>query len=591
VAGPDGNLWFTNTANDSIGRITPSGVVTRFTDPDGTIDGPWAIAVGSDGNLWFTNALNDSIGQITTSGDVANFTDTTVRRPHGIAAGPDGNLWFTNSSGFSIGRITTAGVISRFTDPNDFIDTPEGIAAGPDGNLWFTDRTSDAVARITTTGAVTYFASALIHAPASIAAGPDGNLWFTNGADGIVDGSIGRITTGGSISNFVDPNDTIAFPRGIASGPDGNLWFANSTGSIGRITPAGAVASFTDPDGPIGPHQLAAGPDGNMWFTNLADSIGYVGTGATPVTRRLTVTTTGSGTVSSTPTGIACGPTCTSAFAVGSEIALRAHPSEGAAFVGWSGGCSGTGVCEIDLTSDTTVAATFTTGIGANLSIGDGTVVEGASKARSLRFAVTLSEPVAADVTASYFTVGTGSATPDVDYTSRSGRVTIPAGHVSGTLSVPVRGDAVVEGKESFLVVLSGVEGARLGRGVGTGRIVDDDPTAALRVAVGDASIVEGFRGTRTLRFTISASTDVDTPVSVAYTTVDGSALGGTDFGAAAGRAEIAAGTSSVSVSVLIAPDRLAESTEKFTVRVSDPTDALVTRATGVGTILDDDAS
>ena len=30
TAGPDGNLWFTDTDTDSIGRITPSGAVTMF---------------------------------------------------------------------------------------------------------------------------------------------------------------------------------------------------------------------------------------------------------------------------------------------------------------------------------------------------------------------------------------------------------------------------------------------------------------------------------------------------------------------------------------------------------------------------------
>ncbi len=33
AAGPDGNMWFTNNGNNSIGRITPSGTVTNFTGP------------------------------------------------------------------------------------------------------------------------------------------------------------------------------------------------------------------------------------------------------------------------------------------------------------------------------------------------------------------------------------------------------------------------------------------------------------------------------------------------------------------------------------------------------------------------------
>ena len=74
-------LWFTNAANNSIGRISTAGVVTNFTDP--TISQPASITLGPDGALWFTNAGNNSIGRITTSGVVTNFTDPTFSSPGG----------------------------------------------------------------------------------------------------------------------------------------------------------------------------------------------------------------------------------------------------------------------------------------------------------------------------------------------------------------------------------------------------------------------------------------------------------------------------------------------------------------------------
>jgi virginiamycin B lyase len=103
--GPDGALWFTNNANNSIGRITTAGSVTSYTDA--TISGSGGIAVGSDGALWFTNFRNGSIGRITTAGRVTNYTDASINIPDTIAPGPDGALWFTNHGNGSIGRITT----------------------------------------------------------------------------------------------------------------------------------------------------------------------------------------------------------------------------------------------------------------------------------------------------------------------------------------------------------------------------------------------------------------------------------------------------------------------------------------------------
>ncbi len=103
------------------------------------ISDPVRIAVGSDGALWFTNRTNNSIGRITTSGIVTNYTDPSISSPVGIAAGPDGALWFTNSdgtsTGSSIGRITTAGAVSNY--PLLATGCPYDIAAGPDGALWY----------------------------------------------------------------------------------------------------------------------------------------------------------------------------------------------------------------------------------------------------------------------------------------------------------------------------------------------------------------------------------------------------------------------------------------------------------------------
>ena len=80
----------------------------------------------------------------------------------------------------------------------------------------------------------------------------------------------------------------------------------------------------------------------------------------------LTVTANGNGTVDSTSGGMTCTSTCTFASSLGSTITVRATPSTGSSFTGWSGaGCSGTGDCTITLSTDKSVTATFV-GSGSN---------------------------------------------------------------------------------------------------------------------------------------------------------------------------------------------------------------------------------
>jgi hypothetical protein len=68
----------------------------------------------------------------------------------------------------------------------------------------------------------------------------------------------------------------------------------------------------------------------------------------------------GNGTVTSAPSGISCGAACSASFPSGTRLTLSPAPAAGASFAGWSGACSGVGTCQVTLTGNTTVAATFT---------------------------------------------------------------------------------------------------------------------------------------------------------------------------------------------------------------------------------------
>jgi virginiamycin B lyase len=106
------SLWITNLpggagGDDAIEKMSASGAVTHVYT-DSSLSNPASIALGSDGDLWFVNNGNASIGRITTTGTISNYTDPTIDGPIWITAGSDGALWFSNQTNNSVGRITTA---------------------------------------------------------------------------------------------------------------------------------------------------------------------------------------------------------------------------------------------------------------------------------------------------------------------------------------------------------------------------------------------------------------------------------------------------------------------------------------------------
>ena len=91
---------------------------------------------------------------------------------------------------------------------------------------------------------------------------------------------------------------------------------------------------------------------------------------------------TGSGTVTSSPSGINCGSACSSSYASGTAVTLTATADTDSVFAGWSGGgCSSTGTCTVTLSANTIVTAAFNTSstgtapsapTGVSASAGDG---------------------------------------------------------------------------------------------------------------------------------------------------------------------------------------------------------------------------
>jgi hypothetical protein len=99
-------------------------------------------------------------------------------------------------------------------------------------------------------------------------------------------------------------------------------------------------------------------------FAKNAVHIYKIAKSGSPVYYSVSVTKsgTGSGTVTSSPSGINCGADCSENLMAGNTITLSASPAADSTFAGWSGsGCAGTGTCIISsISADSPVTATFT---------------------------------------------------------------------------------------------------------------------------------------------------------------------------------------------------------------------------------------
>jgi len=255
-----GNVYIADSANNTIRKITPAGVVTtlagtagmtgstdgvgaaaRFSFPAGA-----AVATDSVGNVYVADTGNDTIRKITPAGvattlagtaGTTGFTDglgaaALFWGPRGVATDSAGNVYVADTGNDTIRKITPAGVVTTLAGSAGMAGStdgmgaaalfsgPQGVATDSAGNIYVADGNNNTVRKITPSGVVT-------------------NLAGMAGATGSTDGV-------GIAARF-------NYPRGVATDSDGNVYVADfGNATVRKITPSGVVTTVVGRPGEIG---------------------------------------------------------------------------------------------------------------------------------------------------------------------------------------------------------------------------------------------------------------------------------------------------------------------------------------------------
>ena len=331
--------------------------------------------VAADGTL----SPYGSVSGLTTEVYMAGIRTSTCQQTF-----QTGEQYFGTGTPGVIAKLSADG--TTLTDPWVTLPNEGGLLRGglfqdvycvAGGDLIVTTTAGD-VWRVTSAGVATEVASGVgqvLEGPTTV---PDntarygpwaGQILVSDEADGVIwsidptTGTTGRWDGGGAFGSaegvhVVPPNQNffgVDFADGMIQGAAASQF----TGVVGDVVLAtessGKLLDITWNGTSFQSYDLLTADVGQWEGTTFAPA------SLPGVCCSLTVTRlgSGSGTVTSSPSGIDCGATCAAAFSNGTMVTLTATPVAGSTFTGWGGDCSGTGTCTVTMDQDRGVTATF----------------------------------------------------------------------------------------------------------------------------------------------------------------------------------------------------------------------------------------
>jgi hypothetical protein len=312
-----GNVFVADSANHTIRKVTPAGVVTTLAGSagvSGTNDGtgsgarfnwPYDVAVDSAGNLFVADIGNSTVRKVSAAGVVitlagsagaygsADGTGSGARfdGPYGVAVGSAGNLFVADNGNSTIRKVSAAGVVTTLAGSAGAYGSadgtgsaarfygPAGVAVDSAGNVFVSDCGNNTIRKVTPAGVVTTLA------------GSAGNSGGTDGT-----GSGARFHQPWGVA--VDSSCNVF----VADAGDNNMWGDPFSNTIRKVTPAGVVTTIGGLAGVIGgadgagssaifddPSGIALDSEGNLC---VADSQNNAIRKGWPISGRVGVTIT-----------------------------------------------------------------------------------------------------------------------------------------------------------------------------------------------------------------------------------------------------------------------------------------------------------
>lgn len=294
-----GNLWSANIGSQTISRLTLAGAVTNFAL---TRQNPQLIVAGSDNAMWFTYERDAAIGRISPDGVVTDFSNGVPGPGFDIALGPDNALWITVPTQKQVIRMTTAGAVTAYDTGNA---AAQFITPGPSGS----NRMYMTLPQVNKIGVIT------MQGQFSTIDGPDGatamsdiitvgnNVWFGSATNNTL--RLTRIVNDSSFIQVLAPQ--IPTPGFFGLGRDNTMWITDGTQStVNHFTNAGAfVAGYSTGAVPGFPVQAL---DGNVWVTIPGgNAVARILTGVVPTVENSPALTPTTNLVAGTPITVSNG--------------------------------------------------------------------------------------------------------------------------------------------------------------------------------------------------------------------------------------------------------------------------------------------